>query len=87
MSSCSSRISARAATRFAGPRQTAGSGPDLTHLESRTTLGALTIPNREDELAAWIRDPQRIKPGNKMPALDLSASDLQALVAYLESLR
>ena len=62
-------------------------GPDLTHLKSRTTLGALTIPNREDELAAWIRDPQRIKPGNKMPALNLSASDIQALVAYLESLR
>ena len=62
-------------------------GPDLTHLATRTTLAALTIPNRKDELAAWIRDPQHFKPGNKMPALNLSRSDLQALVAYLESLR
>ena len=62
-------------------------GPDLTHLATRTTLAALAIPNRKDELTAWIRDPQHFKPGNKMPALGLSGSDLQAVVAYLESLR
>jgi cytochrome c oxidase subunit 2 len=61
-------------------------GPDLTHLQSRTTLGALTIPNREDYLARWIADPQHFKPGNKMPALGLSGTDLQNVVAYLESL-
>jgi cytochrome c oxidase subunit II len=62
-------------------------GPDLTHVKSRATLAALTIPDTDAELAAWIRDPQRIKPGNKMPGLDLSAKDFALLDAYLESLR
>jgi cytochrome c oxidase subunit 2 len=62
-------------------------GPDLTHLGTRTTLAALTIPNRPDDLAGWVRDPQRFKPGNRMPALGLREPDLQHVVAYLESLR
>ena len=62
-------------------------GPDLTHLGSRTTLAALAIPNTPATLAAWIHDPQRIKPGNRMPALGLDAADVQSLVGYLESLR
>jgi cytochrome c oxidase subunit 2 len=62
-------------------------GPDLTHVGSRTTLAAVTIPNTPARLAAWIRDPQHVKPGNRMPALDLSGSEVDALVAYLESLR
>jgi cytochrome c oxidase subunit 2 len=62
-------------------------GPDLTHLAGRSTLAALTIPNRPAELSSWIRDPQRIKPDNRMPGLQLSAADFNNLVAYLESLR
>src|SRR2546423_5036857 len=62
-------------------------GPDLTHLASRTTLAADTIPNNPVWLRRWIQDPQRIKPGNKMPALGLSPSQLRAVVAYLGSLK
>jgi cytochrome c oxidase subunit 2 len=62
-------------------------GPDLTHVASRSTLAALTIPNTRAELAAWIRDPQAIKPGNKMPALGLRRDQINALVAYLSGLR
>jgi cytochrome c oxidase subunit 2 len=62
-------------------------GPDLTHVASRTTLAALTIPNNRASLAAWIADPQHVKPGNKMPRLDLGRPELQAVVAYLESLK
>jgi cytochrome c oxidase subunit 2 len=62
-------------------------GPDLTHVGSRTTLGAATIPNTPESLAAWIRDPQHFKPGNKMPKLDLSDDEIKALTAYLEGLR
>jgi cytochrome c oxidase subunit 2 len=62
-------------------------GPDLTHLASRTELAAGTIPNTEGYLAGWIADPQHTKPGAKMPAIPLTGADLQALVAYLESLR
>jgi cytochrome c oxidase subunit II len=62
-------------------------GPDLTHVASRTTLAALTIPNTPERLAAWIRDPQHIKPGNRMPDLHLRESDWRALDGYLRSLR
>jgi cytochrome c oxidase subunit II len=61
-------------------------GPDLTHLQTRSTLGALTIPNTKPYLDAWIRNPQHFKPGNKMPALDIPGPDFQRVLAYLESL-
>jgi cytochrome c oxidase subunit 2 len=62
-------------------------GPDLTHLASRRTIAAGTLPNTRGNLAGWILDPQRIKPGVKMPANQLEPDDLQALLAYLETLR
>jgi cytochrome c oxidase subunit II len=62
-------------------------GPDLTHVGSRSTLAALTIPNRPGELARWIADPQHVKPGNRMPKLSLTGEDLRDLVAYLEGLK
>jgi cytochrome c oxidase subunit II len=61
-------------------------GPNLTHVASRTTLAAGTIPNTPEELAAWIEDPQSIKPGTQMPASGLTPTQLRQLVAYLESL-
>ena len=62
-------------------------GPDLTHLASRRSLAAALLPNSRGYLAAWILDPQHLKPGNKMPGTDLSGTELQALLAYLESLK
>jgi len=62
-------------------------GPDLTHVASRRSLAAATIPNSKGYLAGWILDPQHVKPGNSMPATNLRGDDLQALLAYLESLR
>jgi cytochrome c oxidase subunit 2 len=62
-------------------------GPDLTHFASRSTIGAGTAPNTRGYLAGWIADPQQMKPGNRMPATGLSGEDLQAVVAYLESLK
>jgi cytochrome c oxidase subunit II len=62
-------------------------GPDLTHLASRMTLAALTLPNDPASLRSWIADPQHWKPGAKMPALPLRPAQLQALTAYLGSLR
>jgi cytochrome c oxidase subunit 2 len=61
--------------------------PDLTHLASRGTLGAGTLPNTREHLEAWLRDPQATKPGNQMPPNPLSPDDMQALIAYLETLR
>lgn len=61
--------------------------PDLTHVVSRSTLAAGTLPNTRGALASWITDPQTIKPGNKMPQHDFAPDDLQALLTYLESLK
>jgi cytochrome c oxidase subunit 2 len=61
-------------------------GPDLTHLASRRTLAGATIPNTPAELAAWIQNPQAIKPGVLMPDLGLSSAQVAQLVTYLESL-
>jgi cytochrome c oxidase subunit II len=62
-------------------------GPDLTHLASRATLAAGTLPNTAGHLAGWIVDPQSVKPGTRMPANSLGADDLQSLLAYLGELR
>jgi cytochrome c oxidase subunit 2 len=62
-------------------------GPDLTHLASRATIGALTLANNRANVAAWLVDNQHFKPGNRMPDLRLSGATLRALVDYLESLR
>ena len=62
-------------------------GPDLTHLASRTTIAALTLPNTQQFLQQWIKDPQHFKPGNKMPGLNLSDAEISSIVTYLRSLR
>ncbi len=62
-------------------------GPDLTHLATRQTIAAATLPNRKGYLGGWILDPQHAKPGARMPGLTLSGPQLQALLAYLESLK
>ena len=62
-------------------------GPDLTHLASRRTIAAGTLPNTRGNLAGWIVNPQAIKPGVRMPATQLDSKDLQALLTYLESLK
>jgi cytochrome c oxidase subunit 2 len=62
-------------------------GPDLTHLASRRSLAAGSMPNTRGHLAGWIVDPQGVKQGARMPPNALPPDDLQALLAYLGSLR
>jgi cytochrome c oxidase subunit 2 len=62
-------------------------GPDLTHIGSRASIAALTLPNTAAALRDWLRDPQHAKPGNRMPDLGLSAADIRSLVAYLQGLK
>jgi cytochrome c oxidase subunit 2 len=62
-------------------------GPDLTHLASRLTLAAGTLPNTPGHRYGWVANPQAIKPGNKMPAVPLSPAELDAIVRYLGTLR
>ena len=61
--------------------------PDLTHVASRSTIAAGSAPNTRGYLAGWIADPQHLKPGNRMPAPGLTGDELQAVLAYLETLK
>ena len=61
-------------------------GPDLTHFASRSTFAGAIFDNTEANLVAWLRNPPAEKPGSRMPNLELSDGDIEALVAYLQSL-
>jgi cytochrome c oxidase subunit 2 len=62
-------------------------GPDLTHLMSRETIASGAAPNTPENLRRWIQNPDAIKPGSKMPAMALSDHELDAVTAYLATLR
>jgi cytochrome c oxidase subunit 2 len=62
-------------------------GPDLTHLMSRDTIAAGAALNTHENLRAWIHNPSSIKPSSLMPAMNLTDHQLDALTAYLETLR
>lgn len=63
-------------------------GPDLTHVGSRLKIAANMLDNNPANLAAWVTHAQSLKPGAKMPNITAFKGDeLQALVAYLSSLK
>src|SRR5438128_9181356 len=62
-------------------------GPDLTHLMSRSTLGAGAVRNTPENLRAWVKDPGAFKAGVLMPAMKLDEAQLDQLLAYLVTLR
>jgi cytochrome c oxidase subunit 2 len=72
---------------ISGTAATGKFGPDLTHLMSRETIAAGAAANTHEMLRLWIKSPDAIKPGSKMPAMGLSDSDVNAVTAYLETLR
>lgn len=72
--------------RISGTPANGHIGPDLTHLASRPTLAAGSVPNTRGFLAAWILDPHEIKPGVRMPPNQIGSQDLHALLDYLQSL-
>jgi cytochrome c oxidase subunit II len=62
-------------------------GPDLTHLMSRETLAAGAAPNTTEYLRLWVRDPQKIKVSCLMPNMQLTESEVDQVVAYLQTLK
>jgi cytochrome c oxidase subunit II len=62
-------------------------GPDLTHLASRRTIAAGTLPNDRGTLAGWVTNAQAFKPGSAMPPVAVAPADLDALLTYLQSLK
>jgi cytochrome c oxidase subunit 2 len=61
-------------------------GPDLTHIMSRDTIASGVAQNTSENLRLWIRNPDALKPGSKMPAMALSDQEVNAVAAYLETL-
>jgi cytochrome c oxidase subunit 2 len=72
---------------ISGTNATGRFGPDLTHLMSRDTIAAGAAENTKENLRLWIQNPDAIKPGSLMPAMQLTDADLDALVRYLETLK
>jgi cytochrome c oxidase subunit II len=62
-------------------------GPNLTHIASRPYIAAGSLRLTREHLQNWVTDPQKIKPGIRMPMNNYSTEDLQALIEYLESLK
>jgi cytochrome c oxidase subunit 2 len=73
--------------RIAGTAAQGVAGPDLTHLASRRTLAAGTLPNTRGNLGGWIVDAPSLKPGTQMPPSPMPPADLHALLAYMETLQ
>ncbi|WP_158265120.1 cytochrome c oxidase subunit II [Blastopirellula marina] len=61
-------------------------GPDLTHLMSRDMIAAGVLENNRENLAAWLTDPDQVKPGSRMPNMRLSPTEVKQLVDYLMTL-
>jgi cytochrome c oxidase subunit 2 len=62
--------------------------PDLTHVGSRRMIAAGALPNRPENIRAWIRDPHQAKPGVNMPSHSkLTDDELEALASFLSALK
>jgi cytochrome c oxidase subunit 2 len=70
-----------------GTPATGTTGPDLTHVGGRKYIAAGLLETTRGSLAAWIADPQTLKPGNNMPMVPLSSEELRSVSAYLASLK
>jgi cytochrome c oxidase subunit 2 len=62
-------------------------GPDLTHVASRDTIASGAVPNTAANLRAFVDNPAHFKPGALMPPMHLNDHDLDAVTAYLTTLK
>ncbi len=62
-------------------------GPNLTHFAARKTFGGGIIENNTENLKAWLKNPQALKPGNIMVIPKLTDTQVNALVEYLNGLK
>jgi cytochrome c oxidase subunit 2 len=69
-----------------GTNASGSTGPDLTHVGSRSTIAAGLLENTRGSIAAWIADPQTVKPGNNMPLVPLTSEELRQMTAYMSQL-
>lgn len=70
-------------TAIGAPRMV---GPNLAGIGTRSTIASGWLPNTDENLARWLKNPQEVKVGVLMPNLGLTDEEITALVAYLRSL-
>jgi len=63
-----------------------GMGPNLNGFADREMVAGI-LPHNEDSMRKWIKDPQSVKPGNKMPQIPLTDTQINDLVKYLKELK
>jgi len=67
------------------PKADGNRGPSLEHWASRRNF-LDTLPNTPGNLEKWLRTPSHVKPGTRMPDLDVTADDSRDMTAYLFSI-
>jgi cytochrome c oxidase subunit 2 len=53
---------------------------------SRGTIASGAAENTKENLRLWVKDPDAIKPGCLMPAMQMSEQEIDAVTAYLMTL-
>ena len=66
------------------PEADAYVGPPLMEFEQRHYIAG-KLPNRAENLIAWIQFPQTIEPGSAMPNLGVTETEARNIAAYLYS--
>jgi mono/diheme cytochrome c family protein len=61
-------------------------GPPLAGVGSRLMLGGV-LPNSPENMARWLRQPQKVAPLTAMPDLDVTERDARDIAAYLSTLK
>jgi cytochrome c2 len=61
-------------------------GPPLDHMGRRVYIAG-TLQNTPDNMIAWLRAPQSIRPGSAMPNMGLGYEEARDIAAYLYTLR
>jgi cytochrome c oxidase subunit 2 len=72
---------------IAGTAANGKTGPDLTHVGSRTSIAGGMFNNTDGNMRRWLANPPALKPGSIMPNLNLTKTEIDALTAYLQSLK
>lgn len=60
-------------------------GPNLANVGARSHIAAGWLPNTDENLERWIREPQAVKKGVLMPNLGVTVEEARALRAYLRA--
>lgn len=61
-------------------------GPELTH-QANNPLIAGVLPNTAQNLKKFLKEPSQLKPATLMPKQSLTDSEIEALVAFLRTLK